>query len=414
MLLDNHSILAVLQERADWDADWEEHTPDFLSLLLIKVLLNCVLLACSYGGQRPTRSLMGLCFLSLCLADFLLATTLAVTRLLGDPQGYPGYQALVLTHASAVYALLPLPVLALGSLDYAYADRRGARQLGGSVGQGGAVLALWVLAGLYSAGHTDPSVLEVKLRPPQLVGWARVCEVRVAWEVSLFCLVLLMAVGVVLLLHLPHVPRWTRLIHRLTVEREAVGTAHSDLPVSNSKMPLTHADLPVSNSKMPLTHADLPVSNSKMPLTHADLPVFNSKMPLTHTDLPIWSVEMEGQPPCQRGPPLYVTCVLLFAVPWCPYLLLHLSSQLLQLSVPSYVSVNTLWLSCANSLLAGITSWALARQDKGTSTHHLDAVCDWRIPSYVSYRGNSPGPLHKVPLELQTPSERKLKPLLLL
>ncbi|KAG5281699.1 hypothetical protein AALO_G00047820 [Alosa alosa] len=386
MLLDNHSILAVLQERADWDAHWEEHTPDFLSLLLIKVLLNCVLLACGYGSQRPTRSLMGLCFLSLCLADFLLATTLAVTRLQGDPQGYPGYQALILAHASAVYALLPLPVLALGSLDYAYADRRGAHQLGGSVGQGGAVLVLWVLAGLYSAGHTDPSVLEVKLRPPQLVGWARVCEVRVAWEVSLFCLVLLMVVGVVLLLHLPHVPRWTRLIHCLTVEREAVGMARSNLAVTHSKTPLTQADVPVSNSKMPLTHADLP----------------------------IWSVEMEGQPPCQRGPPLYVTCVLLFAVPWCPYLLLHLSSQLLQLSVPSYVSVNTLWLSCANSLLAGITSWARARQDTGTSTHHLDAVCDWRIPSYVSYRGNSPGPLHKVPLELQTPSERKLKPLLLL
>ncbi|XP_062383889.1 uncharacterized protein LOC134071263 [Sardina pilchardus] len=389
MLLGNHSLAATLQQRPDWDVDWVEHSLDFLPMLLIKVLLNCVL-ALNYSLQRPACSVMSLCFLSLCLADFLLPAALAAAttadRLLDCCDGYPGYEALVLTHASAVYAFLPLPVLVLGALDYASVARRGqdgafrfrSRWPGGGVGQGAAVLALWVLAGLYSALHTDLSVLEVKGRPG-LLRWTRVCDVCVARGVDLFCLLLLPAVGFVLLLHLPHVPRWTRRLLQVAPEMEAHGTQW----------------------------------RRNLPVTHGNLPV-------THGDLPVWSVEMEMQHPCQRDPPIYVACVLLFAAPWCPYLLLHLSSLLLGLAVPSYVSVNTLWLRCANSLLAGITSWALATQEDtggtaGDSIQHLDPVCDWRIPIYLSYRGNSPGPWHQAPLELQTQtSERRLKPQLLI
>ncbi|XP_062396783.1 uncharacterized protein LOC134087355 [Sardina pilchardus] len=415
MLLGNHSLAAVLQQRPDWDADWVEHSLDFLFMLLTKVLLNCVL-AFNHGLQRPACSLMSLCFLSLCLADFLLAAALAVAttanRLLDCCDGYPGYEALVLTHASAVYAFLPLPVLVLGALDYASVARRGqdggfrSRWPGGGVGQGAAVLALWVLAGLYSALHTDPSVLEVK-RMPGALRWARVCDVRVARDVDLYCLLLLPAVGVVLLMHLPHVPRWTRLLHQVAPEMEAHGTQWK-------------RNLPGTHNKMPVIYSNLPVSNSKMPVTHGNLPVTHNKMPVTHGDQAVWSVEMEMQHPCQRDPPIYVACVLLFAVPWCPYLLMHLSSQLLEMAVPSYVSVNTLWLSSANSLLAGITSWALARQEDtggttGASIQHLDPACDWRIPIYLSYRGNSSGPWNQVPLELQTQtSEKKLKPQLLI
>lgn len=367
MLLGNDSVMAILHQWAGPETERPERAGprlQYLYLLSTKVALNCFLVAFTRCGLA--RSFMGFCFLSLCLADFLLAAALGATALLGGPHGNPSLVAFLLTHSSSIYAFLPLPVLLLIALDIASAGREESAWHGGTGRRAGAVLALWAAAGLYSAWRTDPSVLEVTLRT-RPVGLAQVCEVQASRQVTLFCLVLLMGVVVTLLLHLPRVPRWICHINRLTAETEgADGSESLDIP------------------------------------------------PAAQGDLPVACVDPEGRSPRRRPPPLYLSCVLLLAVHWGPYLLVHLSSELLQLAVPSYASVNTLWLSCANSLLVGIAYWRHGgHQGSGFDARHLDAVCNWKIAGYLSFHGNQDPPEHKLPLDLLTPSDRKLKPLLL-
>lgn len=384
MLLGNASLMAILwagpeSERPKWAGpeperlEWagpESERPEsaglslqYLYLLLAKVALNCFLMAFARCGLA--RSFMGLSFLALCLADFLLAATLGTAALLGGDHGDTLLVAFLLTHASYVYAFLPLPTLALGALDLASTVRKESARRGAMGGRAVAVLSLWAAAGFYSAWRTDPSVLEVVLRT-RPAGLVQVCEVQVSRQVTLFCLPLLVGVVVTLLLHLPDVPRWVAHINRQTARMEWMDDSES---------------------------RDLPVS-----CVDAQYPSLRD---------------------CQRHPPLYLSCVLLWAVHWCPYLLVHLSSEMLELAVPSYASVNTLWLSCANSLLVGIIYWRHGGHQDGHQhldfiTQHLDAICDWKIAGYLSYHSNHDPPPHKLPLELQTPSDRKLKPLLLL
>ena len=192
----------------------------------------------------------------------------------------------------------------------------------------------------------------------QAVGWLG--EVQASRQVSLFCLTLLVGISLALGWRLPDVWRWARQADRLSVETERHG------PVAPPR------------------------------------------------DLPI-SISVEVGEEVRRQPPLLLSGALLLAQHWGPYLLAHLSSELLRLDVPAYASVNTLWVSCANSLLVGVVFWSEGGRETGTSTHLCicDAFCDWRICRHLSCRGNGPLP-HKLPQELQAPSGRKLKPLLLL
>uniref|UniRef100_A0A8C8C0M6 Uncharacterized protein n=1 Tax=Oncorhynchus tshawytscha TaxID=74940 RepID=A0A8C8C0M6_ONCTS len=53
-------------------------------------------------------------------------------------------------------------------------------------------------------------------------------------------------------------------------------------------------------------------------------------------------------------PPLYLSLTLDFGTTWASYLVMCIACELLGLAVPAYISINLLWLECANSVLVGL------------------------------------------------------------
>jgi len=85
----------------------------------------------------------------------------------------------------------------------------------------------------------------------------------------------------------------------------------------------------------------------------------------------------------ESSPRLFVSLTLGFAVNWVPYLLMCLTCYLVGFMVPSYASVNLLWMACANSALVGIAFWF--RSDRiGPYSKLPDDTCIWNSYWHLS------------------------------
>lgn len=54
---------------------------------------------------------------------------------------------------------------------------------------------------------------------------------------------------------------------------------------------------------------------------------------------------------------LYVSLTFGFSKTCASYLVMCIACELLGLAVPAYISINLLWLECANSVLVGLVFW---------------------------------------------------------
>uniref|UniRef100_A0A8C7QM02 Uncharacterized protein n=1 Tax=Oncorhynchus mykiss TaxID=8022 RepID=A0A8C7QM02_ONCMY len=70
-------------------------------------------------------------------------------------------------------------------------------------------------------------------------------------------------------------------------------------------------------------------------------------MLLHYKQMPLWLKEA-------NRPPLYLSLTLDFGTTWASYLVMCIACELLSLAVPAYISINLLWLECANSVLVGL------------------------------------------------------------
>uniref|UniRef100_A0AAY5KEJ7 G-protein coupled receptors family 1 profile domain-containing protein n=1 Tax=Esox lucius TaxID=8010 RepID=A0AAY5KEJ7_ESOLU len=84
-----------------------------------------------------------------------------------------------------------------------------------------------------------------------------------------------------------------------------------------------------------------------------------------------------------QSPPLYLSLTLGFGTTWASYLFMGVACELLGLAVPAYISVNILWLKCADSLLVGLMFW-LRSDWLGPYSDPPDELCQWQVYWHLS------------------------------
>uniref|UniRef100_A0A4W4GXA2 Si:dkeyp-100a1.6 n=1 Tax=Electrophorus electricus TaxID=8005 RepID=A0A4W4GXA2_ELEEL len=290
----------------------------YFFLLLSKVALNTLVL--SFWLRSITKSMLGIYSISMYVVDLLLVCSISWAWWFRENLGTHVSVCFTLSHGSAVYSVLPLPVLAAGAIDYAARRHPEASQcsVARAAGHCGVVLMLWVLACSYSYCYTDTELLMVDYKEG---AKALVCPVQASIVVSFFSLNLSLAVGFILLLYYRGLPHWVDQASKLSSQR-----AWILVPRSNQALSAKLETLEVGPIK----------------------------------EAPVAAVKVDQQPP------LFVSLTLCFALNWTPYLLMSMACDTLGFTVPAYATVNLLWSACANSLLEGMTcktrhplKWAL-------------------------------------------------------
>ncbi|XP_036390158.1 uncharacterized protein si:dkeyp-100a1.6 [Megalops cyprinoides] len=316
-------MLAVLETWEEEGRRWQDHTLLYLSLIGFKVGLNALtLVLCS---QSLRRSFMGLSGASLCLVDVLLLCGTAYIWLFRQHLNAASSLCLLLSHSSTVYSLLPLPFLLLGALDYCATLSPVSRptSLHRTRSCCLVLLSIWALACVYSYHCTDSEVIIATDGEPMLL-----CTVQDSAVVLYFCAGTSLAIAAVLLYYSQRAPECFRTALRLSRQWDA---------------------------SPPVPHCDLPLSYRKAPQ-------------------PAAAEQAEGLP----DPPLLLRFTLGFSLYWIPFLGVNMACRLLNLATPSYVTVNLLWVLCANSVLIGTVLWFQSRQP-GPCGNPPDDTCRWSV-----------------------------------
>uniref|UniRef100_A0A3P8Z757 Uncharacterized protein n=1 Tax=Esox lucius TaxID=8010 RepID=A0A3P8Z757_ESOLU len=287
------NLLANIESWEEGGSSKEENTGRFMVLLLLKVVLDHLFLTMCL--HRLHTSFMGVCSLSVILADAVLAFSVAAVWFLG-PTRSPVTVCFLLVHASQMFNMLPLPVLVLGLLDYAFETRYFACRSAPCKALWSCTLTLllWVLAAVRSWASAVTGLIEVEYEGGRTILG---CMVQDSALVQHFCMGVVAAITCVLLLHYRHLNPWLKEANRLLNE---------------------------------------------------------------------W-----------QKPPLYLSMTLGFGTMWASYLLICISSELLGLRIPAYISVNVLWFECTNSLLVGLVFWVKSVW-LGTFTDLPDDICQWQ------------------------------------
>lgn len=348
------SMMAVLQEMEDNGNCIHDETLQYLFLLLSKVALNTLVL--SFWLQSITQSFLGLLSISMFLADLLLIGIISWIWLFKENIHAHIALCFSLSHGSAVYSFLPLPVLLAGTLDYAahrhsdigqYAPARTA-------GRCAVVLLMWTLAFTHSFWNTNAELLTIQYKEGMK---ALVCPVQDSAVVSYFNLNLCIVLSAILLLHCRGVPHWVCLASRLSRKRAWPLVPKSDLAFSNKLKEGTAEETRAVDDRL-------------------------------------------------GHPSLFVSLTLCFALNWTPYLMMCVACDLLGFAVPAYATVNLLWTACVNSLLAGMTFWYNS-DELGPFCKLPDDICLWSFYWHLS-RENSQWLTSKKHNRLITLSERLL------
>ncbi|XP_036387863.1 uncharacterized protein LOC118779742 [Megalops cyprinoides] len=330
-------VLRWREEEAGTVAD--DNTPDLLFLLLLKVALNALILStCSF---RLGCSVMGACAGSVVLADALL--------LLGEAHVWAFSQRLdssistcfILAHASSVYSSLPLPAMLLGALDcVVHPPRPGSRPASPAraVCSCLQVLLIWVLACGFSYSGTCTELIEVRYSG---VHTAVLCPVRESAVITYSCVALTLAISGTLLFF------WREVSLCL---RDAFTMWRSPEPA--------------------LLQSDLPFTYRK-----------DHQGEEKGADAAHWSPQQWEEPGPQPRSSALLSLALGFSLSWAPFLQLSTVCWLLGFSVPSYMTVNLLWLLCVDSLLTGALCWARSEQP-GLCADLLDDTYSWSLQGH--------------------------------
>ncbi|XP_056628707.1 probable G-protein coupled receptor 160 isoform X2 [Triplophysa dalaica] len=185
-----------------------DETLQYLIILGSKVTLNTLVLLFWTSGLH--RSLLGIFSISMYVADVMLASS--VFYVWHFIESTSSSMCFILAHASTVYAILPLPILVAGALDYAtypvpVAGRSRQRR---TVVYCITAALLWASACMCSYRYTDAHPIEIHKDVKILA-----CRVHGATVVSHFCAELSVVVGVVLLLHQKNLIGWIRRAHQM-------------------------------------------------------------------------------------------------------------------------------------------------------------------------------------------------------
>lgn len=331
-----------------------DNTDKYLLLMLLKLLLDAgVFYLCS---TKLYTYIFPVCSLSVVVADVLLTCSLVAVWLVGADQS-PVSLCFLLSTASATFGALPLPLMFLGSLEYclhnSYLCSHSTRC---KYVRNAALVSLgWLLALIYSQSHVKAEERAICYEPLK----ALVCEVSESVPVSLFALTLFAALVCVTLPVLPRVPRWIQEADRLSQAWDEEKSRSSDLFVWDD------CERQKEQQKEQQEEQHLARTNSER--------------------LPLW-----------------ISLALGFGNFWMPYLTISVVSLLFNLAVPSYISVNVLWLECVNSFLLGFVFWIKSNKE-GPYTQLPDNVCLWSVYWHLSNGTRDQG----LPIAVFNPSKVK-------
>lgn len=323
-----------------------DNTDKYLFLMLLKLLLDAgVFYLCS---TKLYTYIFPVCSLSVVVADMVLTCSLVAVWFVGADQS-PVSLCFLLSTASVTFGALPLPLVFLGSLEYclhdSYLFNHSTRC---KYVRNAALVSLgWLLALIYSQSHVKAEAREICCEPLK----ALVCEVSESVPVSLFALTLFAALVCVTLPVLPRVPRWIQEADRLSQAWDEEKSHSSDLFVWNGCERQKEQHPARTNSER----------------------------------LPLW-----------------ISLALGFGNFWIPYLTISAVSLLFNLAMPSYISVNVLWLECVNSFLLGFVFWIKSNKE-GPYTQLPDNVCLWSVYWHLSNGTRDQG----LPIAVFNPSKVK-------
>ncbi|XP_029290920.1 probable G-protein coupled receptor 160 [Cottoperca gobio] len=347
-------MLAVIKQRDMVSGRLTDNIDSFLLLMLFKFGLDVgVLFLCS---QKQKTSFFSLCSLSIILADFVTVFLIAIMLFLG-PETYLELICFLLANASAIYGALPLPMMCLGLLDYCLEDTYLGKQSSFRKFLRNAVstLLVWILAAIYSFSYVD---FDLKVQDSETGIKALVCEVEES-KLTTFLLGIFSALILVLLPYWSKIPKWVKQSERLFEARKEPENQTSDL-------------------------------------------LFMSTNCLEKK-----SIEQNYLEETTYPPPLWLSLTLGFAIFWMPYLALSVACQFLGFAIPSYISVNLLWLECTNSLLLGVVFWVKSNT-QGPYSQLPENVCMWHIYWHL----NKGTQQQQLPVAVLNPSDKKIHILL--
>ncbi len=341
-------MLAIMEQWEVVSGSHTDNTEKYVFLVLFKLVMDAVVFYLCH--QKRMTSFLNMCSLSIILADMVMVVLLATAWLFGAERS-PVSLCLVLANASAIYAALPLPVMILGFLDYSLVDTSICNHSAFCKFLRNAVLTLlgWTLAVIYSFGFVKAELMELR-DSPQIIGL--VCDVQESRLISSFVLVLFIAVICAVLPFWPTVPQWVKDADRLSEARDEHEIQKSDLFIS--------------------------------------------------TNCTERSLEKNSLENILPRPPLWLSFTLGFGVFWMPYLAISVTCLVLDFGAPAYITVNTLWLECVNSLLMGFVFWAKSNV-RGPYSHLPENVCLWHVYWHLSKGTQQP----QLPVAVFNPSKGK-------
>ncbi|KAL4622566.1 putative G-protein coupled receptor 160 isoform X1 [Arapaima gigas] len=322
----------------------QDNTLQSMFTLFLKVVLN--MLTAIHCSRNLQKSFMGLSAISLFLADCLLLVGMMIIWILTDHINTEDAECFILAHASTIYSMLPLPILLLGILDHFTSHPMSAFKMLSCSMQ---VLAIWALTCLYSYFITNTGVSE---------HWYdrryQLCTVQESFIVMYFCSGLSLVIVCILLLYYQEAFSWVKNTYE-----------HS-------------TSLPA------LFQSDLHFTYMKL----RDTP---------EEDLASFKLEDKQA----RQATLLLSLILGFSANWAPFLFFTTAFWFLGFSAPSFVSVNILWLLCANSMVVGV-AFRFRKEGSGLYTTDADGICDWKLYWKVSHQGSFPQNVYKISIEAKT------------
>ncbi|KAK9515538.1 hypothetical protein VZT92_026178 [Zoarces viviparus] len=332
-----------------------DNTDKYVGIMLIKMALEVVVL--SFSGRKLYTSFLGMCSLSIVLADSVMVLLFSTLLFLG-PERYLVSLCFILANASAMYEALPLPLMCLGLLDCSlegtYLGKQSAFYK--FLRHTALTLLVWIRAVIYCFGSvkSDSMKLDDREGPSVLV-----CEVQESTLINYFILGLFSAVGCTMLPFYSMIPKWVGEANRISEAREERENQSSDLLFTSTNCTETKG--------------------------------------------------IQENPPEETlypRPPLWFSLILGFSLTWMPFLAMSVVCISLSFGVPAYITVNLLWVECTNSFLTGMMFW-VNRNKQGPYSLPENA-CPWPIYWHLS-KGTQQQPF---PAPVSNPSKEKSHTLL--
>ncbi|MGH0118313.1 UNVERIFIED_CONTAM: hypothetical protein FKN15_048549 [Acipenser sinensis] len=321
--------MVILKSTGELQSTVHDNTSTFLYLFLFKVGLNCLVMTISQRSMR--RSLMGFFGISLFLADLMFLCFLAAMKFRSSL-----FDSLcsVLSYFSSAYTKLPLPIVILGGIDhFVNLSRSGfpvsrSRVFLYSV----EVLMVWALAIFYSM-HTI--VIEIQKMDLPNNQRAFICPIYSSNTVNLFCVSVLVFTCCLVALCWKQLLLFQRIFQAKDQDKK-------------SRAEPLQSDLPFRYCKLSDQEEDMEALLNQQQQPHSKIMML------------LLSINMD------------------FLVNWGVFLVGSTIIIFCNRAVPSYMSINLMWLLCVNSFLIGLVYWTQADR-VGPPNDFPDDVCKWNF-----------------------------------